>query len=235
MAENKVEEKVETTEVPSELKTFTQEEYDTALAQKDSAYQGLQKVINKKDLHIGNLEQNLQGYDGLKNTVNRLEIEMAYRKEEPEVEGESKTPNITEILKQSESRRQTEKNQEQFQKNISDVKELIIDAGLDPNDEDFAEAEFFATHGNFPLAKKKVKEVIGSKSSKDTDPKDTETLEEKAEKRAQEILREKGSFRAESATPSGRAGSFQEFEEKFLKGLIPLEEYTNRARKEGKQ
>ena len=154
-----------------------------------------QKNVGKRDAEILRVKQDLDEAQSWKQ-------ELDFLKTVPE-DGEEKP--AKELFAQWQKQQKTE-NQKQRQMRaasteLSKITSIIEDAGFDTEDEDFAEAAFYAKFGDYKLATKKAKSAIAAKGKKEV--KDEETEEVRIERKAREMLEKKGVLKPEKSTPSG--------------------------------
>lgn len=236
------------TEIEAKAKTFTQEELDAFKAEieaeADKRYQGIQRVVSKKDQEIERLRK-AQPRETGDDTL--LEVMLQDRRSKATELGEP-DPVIARLETElaQRKRKQTQEAQLRWQEQVTQqhrekFDQRIQEAGLDPNDErldDFQDAfEDAQEDGRFGKAERKLNRIL----SKVKEPKGkgkSETDEERIERLAEEKLRakmeEQGLLITETGGPSASSGSWLEFEKRYIAGKVPPEEYEKRARREGK-
>jgi hypothetical protein len=232
-----------TSEPEPQAQTVTREEFETLkqmLGEKDKAYQGLQKVINRKDSEINKLKKQTpqtgnQTLQELLELVGGDDMDVA------------RTGKI-ERLKAQLARETQLQQQDRITADTRDaLDQRIYDAGLDPNDAMFDgvnDAFELAANvsGNFQTAERRLDRILAQTKRVETkvetqvesNESEEDRIERLAEERTLQKLKEKGLLKTETGGPSASSGSFVEKEKRYIKGNLSREEYEKAARSEGK-
>lgn len=165
-AENPVVETPEETPAPQE-KTFTQEEVEAGLSrlreEEIKKYQGLQKVVSRKDQQIEQLKQSPKPQSKVTNKLID-EIEHLARNSDDGLASTNRIAALKQELVKEENIAQGEAFANDWH---SKINQKIIDAGYDPNDDAFVDVEeayqtAYYSHGKFELAEKKADRILKS-------------------------------------------------------------------------
>jgi len=228
-------------EVEPEPKSPTQpdeqlQRVQAELEEAKNAYTGLQRVMSKKDTKI-------QGYEAQARELEELRQQMAsfgtqsqlYDKlkgldtEDPELMKKIATV-VGQTVAQDRAVRAKKEAYESEVVKVNEVKNLITDAGLDPDSDDFAEVEYFATQGRYALAKKKAQAVI-AQLKPDNTPKETDA--EKEERIKRELYDKENLLKSPGGSPSGASKSFKEKQAAYAAGEISWEEFRKAREEQG--
>jgi len=200
---------------PKKILETLDEEKLAEIARESKVYKGLQRTVSQKEreleaaraeaARVAELEAKLQELTMQSELMGSLgnygELDADAKKE---IEARIKRTVAT-VAQQQALRKQMEESQ----KKINEVKSVIEDAGLDPNSEEFAEAEYFASVGRYDLAKKKAKEVIAKvKPEQKESQEKKETEDERVERLVRERMEKAGLLEATGTTPSGSSRTF---------------------------
>lgn len=234
------------TGVVAQTKSFTREELDTAMEQvrqeEMAKYQGIQKVVSKKDREIEDLRK--RGYTQPSQDDKLLELMLQDRREKSSEYGgyDPLIPQLETELAARKERQAYQESQIKKQEYTDNWKEKlntrINEAGLDPNDGQFDDVwETFdiaySVDGKFERAEKKLDKILKSVKP-EAEPKETEEELKKRlrEEVKREIMLERGELETETGLPSGGNLGDAEFITQFSEGKVPMtKENIERANK----
>ena len=207
---------VETTEPE---RTFTQEDLDAIVTEKDKAYQGLQKVIARKDQELETqrkqpTQSNTQLY---KTMLEELEAQSSGTDELGQVRKPS--PRIAQLRRQVRALEQQEvrqQHQSQLEGERNKMRKEAEDVGLDPDSEEFYPVVDAFHTGNTPEAKRRLDRILKKHEVKETKVGKTEE-EIRAEERAK-VIEELGLKKQDGGSPSGGGGSDDTFLKDYAEG-----------------
>ncbi len=205
--------------------TLTQK--DLALKRQSDLRGEIDELKETQKLYLAFLaEQSKQSEDDLTGTLQSRKPDLL--KSIAAIEAESKVKRQKE---QAEVQRQEQIAE--FQAQIDTYKERVEKTGLTENDEAYWEIHGLVTEGKFKLADIILKKLEGTKEKNVAK---NETEDQRIERRAQEILREKGLLKAETPVPSGSNRTFtaQQIEAmsdtEFLKNKVDIEDAMRAGR-----
>jgi len=90
--------------------------------------------------------------------------------------------------------------------------------------------------GDVEAATEEVNKIVESKKTEAPESKENpeELVEQKAKEMFNSFLKERGLDKVDTGTPIGGTDSWADFQNKYIAGDIPFDEYEERAQKEGK-
>ena len=224
---------VEETETP---KTVTQEDLDAIVAEKDKAYQGLQKVIARKDQEL-ETRKTQPKVQGNAQALKLLTEELASQTDEYG-EGKSSSPRIAQIrtqirlLEQQEAR---QRYQDQLEGKRQEMRKKAEDVGLDPDGEEFYPVVDAFHIGNLHEAERRISRILKRHETKKEKTVGKATSKTETEIRAEErakVIDELGLKKQDGGGPSGTSKSFAELEKRYAEGGIRYEEYSAARKKQ---
>jgi len=208
-------------------KTYSQEELDAALTEKEEAYKGLQKSIARQAEELGQLRKRATQPSSL--SVKRDEIILEEMKRRAQEEGIT-NPRIAEL----EGELLREKQRESMETYTSTYREKlnqkIKESGLDPTDEQFDGVwETFdiayAVDGKFERADKKLDRVLSKpKPEKKEIVVEKDDFTKRLEEEKRKWMEEQGLLATETGGPSASSPSKDNAYAKYVAGDITVEE-----------
>ena len=201
---------VEETETP---KTFTQEDLDAIVAEKDKAYQGLQKVIARKDQ------------------------ELETRKTQPKVQGNAQALKLLteELASQTDEYGEGKSSSPRIEGKRQEMRKKAEDVGLDPDGEEFYPVVDAFHIGNLHEAERRISRILKRHETKKEKTVGKATSKTETEIRAEErakVIDELGLKKQDGGGPSGTSKSFAELEKRYAEGGIRYEEYSAARKKQ---
>ena len=220
----------------AEAKTFTQEEVDTMISEKDKAYQGIQKVVGRKDRELDDLRRQQPKQVGSDDT-STLEIMLQDKKLQSQY-GES-DPMIRALENEITKRKAVATQNQQYQAwqdwKVAEREKrqhAIVDVGEDPDDPKFDTVwDSFAIGVNSPEADlsdtdKRLGRILGKPKGKTKSEDEAQRIEARAEALALEKLKKTPGWRDHEGAPSG-AGQ-RTFTPAQIRNMSPAEYSKNK-------
>lgn len=191
-------------ETPPETQTptFTQEDLDNARLEGQRQYQGLQKVIAKKDRELDALQRKAPTSN---KKVLAAVLDEIDRPQEELYQDPGRGSRISQLRVDLEREEQLERMNAYAQQERERINQIIEDAGFSPTDEAFEDVEdaydLSMMDGNFARAEKKARKIIGklAKPVKEPEP----DIEKLVEEGVRKMMEEKGELTMPAGGPSG--------------------------------
>jgi len=251
MADKETEDKVEVAETSTEeVKTPTAEEVEQLrselqgkISQMEENWKSAQRLVSKRDDENKQLRDEAADREADRELNKALIGALAERRGEPEGEFEEEVkrrqPDLVKIYQDQETKREQllqKRRYDELSQKVDSYRKEVEGLGVTEKDEEYDIIRAFAQTGQWDKADAVIEKVKKAKSEKSTTPKESE--EERVERLAEEKYRKKlegeGLLEAETGGPSASANSWVEFEKNYVAGKVSLEDYEERARKEGK-
>lgn len=184
-------------------KTYTQEDLDNARLESQRQYQGLQKVVARKDREIADLRHKSPQASNKK--VLAAVLDEMDKPQEELYQDSGRGSRISQLRVDLEREEQLDKMNAYAQQERERINQIIEDAGFSPTDEAFEDVEdaydLSMMDGNFARAEKKARKIIGklAKPVKEPEP----DIEKLVEERARKLMEEKGELSMPAGGPSG--------------------------------
>jgi len=200
-------------EVTEPIKTFTQEDVDAIVAEKDKAYQGLQKVIARKDREAEQRQKipaqpKSSQVNVLKAMADTLATGEGEYGEVPEAR-KAKLAQLRQTIASLEQQERIEQMRIVAETEKQRMHQEAVDAGLDPYSEEFFPVEDAFDLGNYPAAKRRHERILAKhqKEAKPVEEKKVKTEEDKEAEIEARILEKYGLTKQDTGGPSAASGS----------------------------
>ena len=201
-------------ELEPQPKTYTQEELDALLGERDKAYQGIQRVVSQKDRKIRELEA--PRTQPSKATKVILE-EMEARQTEEGITN----PRIAQLRAEIAREEQAEGMETITREWRGKITDKIVNAGLDPSDEAFDDVwesfdVAYAIDGKFERADKKADRILAKVKpveKKETKPED---FDKRLEEEKRKWMEEQGLLATDTGGPSAGAKRWEEVRDRYI-------------------
>ena len=197
----------ETTET---TKTFTQEDLDAIVSEKDKAYQGLQKVIARKDQELETSRKQPPTQSNTQAVKLLLELEEE-RANTPNELGEVRkpSPRIAQLkaeVRRLEQQEAGKRYQAQLESKRDEIRRKAEEKGIDPDSAEFYPVVDAYYTGNFPEAERRLARIPAKQEKEQKVGKTEEEI--RVEERAK-VIEELGLKKQDGGSPSGAGrGSF---------------------------
>ena len=210
--ETQVEEPTETeAEATETVKTFTQEDLDAIVGEKDKAYQGLQKVIARKDRELEQRQTHAQPKSSQVNVLKAMAETLSTGEGEygevPEAR-KAKLAQLRQTITNLEQQERFEQARIVAETEKQRMRQEAADVGLDPDSEEFFPVEDAFDLGNYPAAKRRHERIIAKHTKeKPVEEKKGKTEEDKEAEIEARILKKYGLDKQDTGGPSAASGS----------------------------
>lgn len=206
----------------------------------EETYKGIQRTLARKDDEIKELKERANRPQATGN-LNELMLQALKSQQ-----SDFSEPNP--VIAQMEKALEQEKQRVAYQEQIRRQEQIVsqkrdeferkiteVNPNLDHDDESldvfwdaFDYARDVSGTAGFAKAEKRLNRILQKVTKK------SEPNPDKSEEQEREELEKAGKLKTETGIPSASGLSFQDFEERYNKGLVPLAQYEERARREGK-
>lgn len=169
-----------------------------------------QKVATRKN-------QELEDATGRLRAIEAEKVEWQFLQQNPsllagdeETTGEATKSRVTakQALTEFRKLQRQESQRAEATRKMDELKKVISDAGEDPADDIFEEADAFAQLGRYSLAHRKIDAIIKAKKAEGGNGEEGgETEAQKIEKKARELLVKTGALKPEGGSPSAPSGT----------------------------
>ena len=221
----------EVTPETEETTTFTQEEVDAMLLEKDKSYQGIQKVVSKKDAEIQRLRKQTESSNPtVSNSALLKLIPLIEGLGGDEIDPARKQKLVADLqgVKQSITDDQW---QQQVKTRGSEINNLITDASLDPSSKEFRAMRAYFKQGSFNEAREEAEEVVARLKEKTEAVVEPEKKPVKTEEEIRaDVLKEFNLTPVATGGPQAAASTKSQARADYAAGEISTEEYERKMK-----